>query len=261
MEIELDVQDKSGESVRAVDRALDILSAFKGVPKGLTVAELLKRVDLSRPTLYRLLHTLENKGFVTSSGDPQRFRLGPSVAQLAYSWNASLNLADLAEPTMRRIWEATGETVALFVPEGLMRLCVAEIPSRQALSFRRGVGYRERLVRGASGRSILAQIESGIDLESYAAGIDIDLEKCRAELARIRKRGYAVSRNELIEGAVAIAVPVFDGSNRVVASLGVFGPSIRLPQTKVDAFGPLLVSEGVVLSASLGQALPSTVRS
>ncbi|MDB5828633.1 MAG: transcriptional regulator [Variovorax sp.] len=254
MEAALDVQDKSAESVRAVDRALDILSAFRGVAGGLTVAELLKRVDLSRPTLYRLLRTLENKGFVASSGDPQRFRLGPSVAQLAHSWNAGLNLADVAAPAMRRVWEATGETVALFVPEGLMRLCVAEMPSLEALSFRRGVGYRERLVRGASGRSILAQIESGIDLESYAAGVDVDLEKCRIELAKIRKRGYAVSRNELIEGAVAIAVPVFDGSNRVVASLGVFGPSVRLSQAKVDAFGSLLVTEGAALSAALGQA-------
>lgn len=256
MEAALDAQDKSAESVRAVDRALDILSAFKGVTEGLTVAELLKRVHLSRPTLYRLLRTLENKGFVVSLGDPQRFRLGPSVAQLAHSWNAGLDLADVAEPTMRRVWEATGETVALFVPEGLMRLCVAELPSRQALSFRRGVGYRERLVRGASGRSILAQIESGIDLKSYAAGTDVDIDKCRAELAKIRKRGYAVSRNELIEGAVAIAAPVFDGSNRVVASLGVFGPSLRLPQAKVDAFGSLLVSEGAALSAALGHALP-----
>ena len=133
------------------------------------------------------------------------------------------------------------------------------MPSRQALSFRRGVGYRERLVRGASGRSILAQLDAGIDLESYAAGIDIDLDKCRAELAKIRKRGYAVSRNELIEGAVAIAAPVFDGSNRVVASLGVFGPSVRLPQARVDEFGPLLVREGAALSAALGHAIPLTV--
>jgi DNA-binding IclR family transcriptional regulator len=137
--------------VRAVDRALDILLAFKGVDGTLAVADLLKRVDLSRPTLYRLLHTLEQKGFVVSSGDPQRYRLGPSVAQLAHSWSTSLKLSEVAEPTMRRVWEASGETVALFIPEGLMRLCVAELPSQQALSFKRGVGYRERLVLGASG--------------------------------------------------------------------------------------------------------------
>jgi len=233
MEIESIAQDKSAESVRAVDRALDILLAFKGADGGLTVADLLKRVDLSRPTLYRLLHTLEKKEFLISSGDPQRFRLGPSVAQLAHSWNAGLNLAEVAQPAMQCVWEATGETVALFVPEGLMRLCVAEMPSQQALSFRRGVGYRERLVLGASGRAILAQIEATIELDSYAAGLEIDLQKCRAELEKTRKRGFAVSRDELIVGAVAIAAPIFDGASRVVGSLGIFGPTVRLPDSKV----------------------------
>jgi DNA-binding IclR family transcriptional regulator len=246
-------QDKSADSVRAVDRALDILLAFKGLDGALTVAELLKRVELSRPTLYRLLHTLQRKGFVAALGDPQRFRLGPAVAQLAHSWSASLKLSDVAEPAMRRVWEATGETVALFVPEGLMRLCVAEIPSTQALSFRRGVGYRERLVLGASGRSILAYIEEGTELDAYAAGLDVDVKKCAAELKRVRQRGYAVSRDELIQGAVAIAAPLFDGANRVAGSLGIFGPTVRLPDARVAQFGQLLVEEAGAISAALGR--------
>ena len=248
--------DKAADSVRAVDRALDILLAFKGVDSGLTVADLLKRVELSRPTLYRLLHSLEHKGFVVSSGDPQQFRLGPSVAQLAHAWTASLDLADLAQPMMRRVWEATGETVALFVPEGLMRLCVAEIPSQQALSFKRGVGYRERLALGASGRSILAQMPDDVDLEAHAAGLKLDVEKWRSELETIRQCGYAVSREELIAGAVAVAAPIFDGSGRVAGSLGVFGPSVRMSDAQVGKFGPLLVREATAVSFALGRGAP-----
>ena len=244
----------AADSVRAVDRALDILSAFQGVDGGLSAADLLKRVDLSRPTLYRLLRTLERKGFVVASGDPQRFRLGPAVARLAHSWNASLKLSDVAEPAMRRVWEQTGETVALFVPEGLMRLCVAEVPSQQALNFRRGIGYRERLLLGASGRSILAQFYDSVDLEAYADGLQVDLAACRDELARVRRRGYAVSRNELIQGAVAIAAPIFDKSGRVAGSLGVFGPTVRLPEARVEAFARLVVQEAGAISAALGQA-------
>jgi len=250
-------QGKAGDSVRAVERALDILLAFGGAEGGLTVAELIKRVDLSRPTLYRLLNTLELKGFVASSGDPQRFRLGPSVAQLAHSWSSSLKLSDVAEPFMRRVWAATEETVALFVPDGLMRLCVAEIPSPQALSFKRGVGYRERLVVGASGRSILAHIEDRVDLAAYAEGVVIDIEKYREELRKTRRRGYAVSRDELIQGAVAIAAPIFDGGGQVVGSLGVFGPSVRMPEARVQEFGRLLVQEAADISVALGKARPS----
>lgn len=148
--------EKMSDSVRAVDRALEILMAFTATDYELSVGELLKRVDLSRPTLYRLLHTLEQSGFVISGGEPQKFRLGPSVAHLAHVWTSSLDISELAQPVMRRIWEQTGETVALFVPQGAYRLCIAELPSAQPLSFKRGAGYQERILLGASGRAILA---------------------------------------------------------------------------------------------------------
>jgi DNA-binding IclR family transcriptional regulator len=226
------------DNVRAVDRALEILLAFTPADDELTVSELLKRVDLSRPTLYRLLGTLERNRFLMRSGEPQRFRLGPAVAQLAHVWSASHNVAAVAQPMMHKAWKETGETVALFVPDGLYRLCVAEMPSAQPLSFKRGVGYRERLLLGASGRAILAHTGDTLP----------------RELAQVRARGYAVSRDELIQGAVAVAAPFFSGSGQVAGSMGIFGPSVRLGDAKVEKFGKLLVREADKISKALGQA-------
>jgi DNA-binding IclR family transcriptional regulator len=110
--------DKSNEGVRAVDRALDILMAFRAGDRQLSAGELLKRVDLSRPTLYRLLRTLELQRFHRVVGDPQRFELGPSVAHLAHVWSSSLDIATLSQPMLRRLWDQTGETVALLVHHG-----------------------------------------------------------------------------------------------------------------------------------------------
>ncbi len=253
--------EKMSDSVRAVDRALDILMAFTATDYELSVAELLKRVDLSRPTLYRLLHTLEQSGFVISVGEPQKFRLGPSVAHLAHVWTSSLDISALAQPVMRRIWEQTGETVALFVPLGAYRLCIAELPSAQPLSFKRGAGYQERILLGASGRAILAYaVNDASELKSYATGSPIDLTRYPAELAQIRKRGYAISKDELIEGAVAVAAPFFNGAGRVAGSIGVFGPSARLHAAQIEAYGLLLLQEAKVLSKALGH-VPSDISS
>ena len=238
--------EKNQDSVRAVDRALDILLAFRPGDEALTVAELLKRVDLSRPTLYRLRNALEHNGFLVSSGEPQRFRLGSSVARLAYVWASSHRIADIAQAPLRRLWEATGETVALFVPEGAYRVCVAEIESVQPLSFRRGLGYREKLAMGASGRAILAHMDS-------AAMEALDVHVDPTELAAIRERGYAVSRNELIEGAVALAAPFFNGADRVAGSLCIFGPGVRMTEDRVSTFTEWLVAEATTLSKALGQ--------
>mgnify|MGYP000400827748 FL=1 len=239
--------------MRAVERALDVLAAFGPAHHDLLVADLVKIVGLSRPTLYRLLNTLEKKGFVTSSGEPQRFRLGPSVAKLAHNWSATLDLSSLARPVMTEAWTFTTETVALFVARGDMRLCVAEMPSPQPISFRRGVGYTEKLVRGASGRAILAYtpMQAG-QLEAFAAGTNSDLAWLRDQLALTLERGYAMGHNELIQGAYAVAAPFFDSTGTVAGSLGVFGPDIRLTETRVNEFGQFLRGMADRLTTSLG---------
>jgi DNA-binding IclR family transcriptional regulator len=244
---------KTSDNVRAVDRALDILMAFTADDWELTATDLLKRVDLSRATLYRLLYTLEENGFLTSEGEPQRFRLGSSVAHLAHVWTASLDIAHIAQPMLRRVWEVSGETAALFVPQGSDRLCVAEISSTQPLSFKRGVGYKERLALGASGRAILAFREyDPEEIRTLIAGLDTSFSDYERELEATKQRGYAVSLEELIAGAVAIATPFFNGSGEVAGSIGVFGPRVRMDDAKVEHLGQLLIEQAAHLSKALG---------
>ncbi len=248
----METAEKAGEGVRAVDRALDILMAFTATDHRLTAGELARRVDLSRPTLYRLLRTLEHKGFIVSSGEPQRFELGPSVAHLAHVWGAGLDIATVAQPMMRRLWEATGETVSLLVHQGAIRTCVAELPSAQPLSFKRGVGYSTDVTLGASGRVILAHVAAP---ETYLGGDgarDMDLVAYLDRLRTIREQGYEISRDELIKGAVAMAVPYFGGDGQVKGSLAVFGPGVRVDEERVRAIVAVLKEEGARLSAALG---------
>jgi DNA-binding IclR family transcriptional regulator len=247
-------KEKNGaENVRAVERALDILSAFGPGDGELTVVDLLKRVDLSRATLYRLLYTLEQTGFVSAEGDPQRFRLGPAVGRLAWAWSASQNLAQRALPVMQSVWNATGETVALFAPQGKMRVCVAELPSPHPLSFKRGVGYTERIVRGASGRAVLAWQDLKPDeLAWLCEGETITPEQLQTQLAEVRRNGYAVSQDELIMGAAAVAVPFFDHTSQVAGSLAVFGPMVRLNGARITEVTQLVLDAAKTLTATLG---------
>jgi DNA-binding IclR family transcriptional regulator len=246
--------------VRAVVRALEILAAFRDGDPQLSASELLARVKLTRPTLYRLLYTLEQAGFVQAIGEPQRFALGPAVGQLSRVWAASqqaaLDLPAIAQPMMRQLWRDTGETVALFVPDGTDRVCIAEIPSGQALSFRRGVGHRDRIMLGASGRTILAYLpHTPAALRKYAKalpkGHGIDLEAFAAELERTRRRGWAVSKSELIQGAVAVAAPLFAADGKVIGSLVVFGPSVRIDAARQHQMVQLLLGQTKAISREL----------
>ena len=255
------MDNSNADTVRAVDRALDILLAFREGERDLSATELLARLPLRRPTLYRLLHTLVQAGFVHTSGEPQRFRLGDSVGQLARVWASfdekAVDLPAAAQPMMRRLRQHTGETVAVFIPDGNFRVCIAELASEQPLSFKRGVGYRERIMLGASGRTILAHLPHSMAiLKDYArdlpAGISIDLKRYAHELEQTRKRGYAVSRSELIEGAVAMAAPFFGSNGQVTGSLAVFGPTVRLDDARMTETSAMLIEESKALSRALG---------
>lgn len=249
-----------GDSVRAVGRALEILLAFTRTHPELSAGELIKRVDLSRSTLYRLLHTLEDHGFISSAGDPLRYRLGPSVARLSNVWQGGLDLKTVAEPVLRRIWRSTLETVSLFVLQGDTRLCIQELASPQPLSFKRGVGYTEHVARGATGKAILAfSWPTHEQLGAYTDGLGIDADALLAELGLIQRRGFALSRSELIDGAVALAVPFFDAAGRVAGSIGVFGPAVRLDPERQAFVARLLIEESEKLSQQCGQTTPAAV--
>lgn len=198
--------------VRSVLRALSILRCFTPEQPLLSVAEIGRQLRLSRPTLYRLLATLQQAGFVLAEGEPLRFRLGPAVAPMTQAWSASLNLPALASPVLERLHRQVGETVGLYVPRGDQRVCVAEMPGPQALTVVRGVGSVAPLSRGASGRVILAHRPEGEDDK---------------ELARVRRQGFALSRGELMPGVVAIAAAFFDQAGQVAGSVAVFAPESR----------------------------------
>jgi len=234
------------KTVRAVERAIEILQCFSVDNPVMTVVELQKKVRLSRPTLYRLLHTLTLKGLVRAQGEPQRFTLDHGVAQLAHVWMSALDATNAARPILSRLRDQTGETAALYVLREDTRTCVVEMPCRHALSIAQGVGHREPIFRGASGKIILAFMSDQV-VESVLENLprSISRKRLMEDVTRSRHEGFAVSRGEIIVGSVVIAGPVFDRTGSIAASI-----SISAPQTRVDDSWMTRTARAVVAAAS-----------
>jgi DNA-binding IclR family transcriptional regulator len=245
------------KSVRAVDRAIDILQCFSADKPSMSVIELQKKVRLSRPTLYRLLHTLVAKGLVRADGEPQRFALDYGVAQLWHVWMSALDATAVAQPIITRLRDQTGETAALYVLRDNLRACVLEMTSLHVLSITQGVGRSEHVSRGASGKAILAFMNDGMAasaMQTLPQGTN--RKSLLEDLAKVRQDGFAVSRGEVIIGAVAIAAPVFDRSGHVVGSIGVAGPQARINEDWITRSTKLLVAGSSELSIALGYRRP-----
>ncbi len=222
-------------SVQSVDRAIDILQCFIGTTRGLKVAEIEATTGIARPTLYRLIKTLVTRRMLRRSEDPTRFELDYGVIELASAAFRGFNLGVRAEPALRDLVQAADETVALSVYRDGKRLYLREIPAPHALTFARGVGSEDPITRGATGIAILA-FETPDAIERYVQSVpDTDRRALRDAIDRTRKSGYAISRNEIVPGASAIAAPIFDRKRVVIGSVGVYGPSARLTAKAIAA--------------------------
>lgn len=257
--IEIGTTEEMGSTVRAVDRAVAILRAFSVRAPILSVAQIQASVNLSRPTVYRLLETLEATGLVKSEGNPQCFRLAHGVMQLARVWLAGINLPDISQRIVESLRDDTGETSALFIPRGDLRLCVLEYRSHEVLAIARGIGDTGPLIQGASGKAILAFM-SDTNQEEIVAKLPEKSKRTRLfeELIQIRRKGYALSRGEVFAGAVAVAAPVFDHSGEIVGSLGVFGPESRMNEQRTTKAARQVVAATREISALLGTRAADT---
>lgn len=249
-----DVAGREGgmSSVRAVDRAIAILQSFTAEQPAMSVIEIQRRVGLSRPTLYRLLHTLALKGLIRAEGEPQRFKLAHGVMQLAHVWLRGLDAVGVARPILERLRDQTGETAALFALQEDRGICILECASHHVLAISRGVGHAVQVTQGATGKAILGHLQPAQQREFLDKLARAQRTQLEDALAEARRSGYATSRGEIFVGAVAVAAPYFDHRGQVIGSVGLYGPTARVSDDRLREFARLVVDAAREISSLLG---------
>ncbi|MDB5648512.1 MAG: transcriptional regulator, IclR family [Hyphomicrobiales bacterium] len=243
--------EAAGSPIRAVQRAFQVLRAFTPEQSSMTVAELQQRAGISRPTLYRLLATLEAEGLVKGAGDPLRYQLDFGVAHIANAWFRTVDPARIAAPVLTRLWHSVDETVAFLVARGSSRICVVEFAGSQKLSYARGLGHVDHIAATASGRAILAFSDATIIRDALTTVSKAERGIIEAELVQIRKKGHAIS-NGSIEGIRGVAVPVFDRAGAVAGSISITGPESRLQKQNLKRCIKEARSAALEISTALG---------
>jgi IclR family transcriptional regulator, acetate operon repressor len=240
-------------NVRSVNRAIAILKAFSIGKPSMSVIEIQEKVNLSRPTVYRLLETLAAHGLVRAYGTPQRFSLDYEVGRLGQTWVAGLDPVVSGLPILEQLHQETKETVALALSRERQHLYVWEMPSPHVMSMSRGIGPMDHLTRGASGKVILAFMnEKDVNSVLLTTPKDIDKKTVLKQLEKIRIDKYYVARGEIFPGALGIAAPYFDRSNCVTGAVVVYGPEVRFSDETITKTIKLVVESAIAISATLG---------
>lgn len=223
-------------TVRAVDRALDILLCFSRAEGGLTLSDIARQVNLHKSTVYRLLTSLQAKGFVRKEVNSDHYLLGWSVLELLSSLHQSDELSALALPEMTRLRDLTGETVSLYARSATDRVRIQSVESHQPVRNVGTIGRRYPLYIGASGKVLLAYAQADVIdtiLHTNTIPEDFNPQELREQLEAVRQDGYAISIQERDISAAALAVPVFGRNQQITASLAVSGPVSRFTPARM----------------------------
>lgn len=223
-------------SVQSIERAFAILDVVAAHPQGLGVTEIAARVGLPKSTVSRLLGTLEGLTAVSRHHKNDYFQIGSGVMSLVVRLPFQQNLVLLARPFLLRLAEQIGEDVGLCIPDGDSAFYVDQVRHDGAVQVKDWTGARLPLHVVTSGRLFLAarpdrQVERYLKrpLTPYGPGTPTDPAQLWQRLRHIRETGYDWSLEEFAPGLNALAVPVQNGADEVVASITLFGPSFRFP--------------------------------
>lgn len=245
----------STRPVASVGRALAVLDSLAERGAELGTNEISRRTGINPSTVSRLLATLVSSGLVEHMPSSGRYRLGMRLVQLGNAVLERLDLREIARPHLQALVEGTDETATLSVPGERFAVTVDFIQSPSSVQSVAHVGRPSVAHATATGKVMLAF--GGVErpagrLEAYTERTITDRQALASEVERVRQRGWAQTVGEREEGLNAVAFPVWDDQERLVAIAGVQGPAPRFGPKAMRVAVGLLRQRADAISKALG---------
>ncbi|MBN6185506.1 IclR family transcriptional regulator [Aneurinibacillus sp. BA2021] len=221
-----------GESVKSLEKTLDILESFSMDAPALSLTTIQRRTGLPKSTVFRLLHTLERRQYIQQNEATQKYELGFKFFSLGSIVQNAFNLREAALSVMRELMEKTDETIELNLLEGGRRVCIEKVDSSHTVRNFVRVGEQHDIHQGASGKVLFAYAPAA-ERARLLARLPLAQEakaKLEKELRQIRQDGVCVTKEERMKGSFAIAAPIFDYTGAAIAGLTLAGPIQRLTE-------------------------------
>jgi len=222
-------------TISAVDRALLLLEALAEMPDS-GVSELAAKTGFTKTLIFRLLFTLEERGFVAKDAARRTYSLSWRAMLLGDQARRQSKLISAADPQMAELRRLTGCNVSVQIRDGLNSVVVAQRRGVQEQRIYAEIGRRGPLHAGGGPKVLLAfapeevrQAVLSSALARYTPNTIIDPEKLDAALATIRRDGWVMSEGELDHSTLSVAIPIYDSNSEVAAALAVTGKSELLP--------------------------------
>ncbi len=212
------VKESTPTRIRSVRRAATLLEAVANDPGGCTATAAAAATDIPVPTAYHLLNTLVDAGLLAKD-ERRRYRLGAKMGLLAEAFLAQVSAPTYLVERLHELAERTGETAYLSAWRSHDAVLLQIVEGHRAVRVSGlHLGYRGAAHVRASGKVLLAYGRPGT-LEDYLRTHAVEAAPLRAQIAQVRRAGYAIDEEEFAEGVACIAAPVADGTTAIGISV------------------------------------------
>lgn len=244
---------------RAFGRGLDVLEALAQAGGPVTLADLTQRTALPKATVHRLLRILQLRGYAWQD-EQQRYLASYRILTLADRMQHSAAYVRIARPVMATLQQQIPETIHLSVLEGQSAIYVEKLEALRPYRMASAVGWPFDLHSNAMGKAILAFLpaeEAGdwlrrLTLRRYTSTTLTDQGALRADLERVRRRGFALDDEEDEEEVRCVGAAVLDHRMRPVGGICVSAPTFQMSLERAIALGPQVVHAAKEISVALG---------
>ena len=248
-------QVEAPQGTQAVVRAMRMLKAFSARKPELSLEQLCTALGLTRTTAHRLLAALESEGLIERNSTLNTYRLGRELVALGSQALLTSDLRAIVRPTLERIAAESEESTTLEVLVGDQMLILDGVKGHHLISAGLEIGTRWPAHATSSGKSVLAGLSEPrreqilrAPMSRYTRHTLTNAAAVRRELETIRKVGYAVAKQELEAGYVAVAAEFRGPLGEVEGAISVGGPVSRFSRRRIERLGRQLRDEADVLS-------------
>lgn len=234
-------EDSGPRLIQSIERAVAILEIIARDGGAAHLKDIAERSRLGKTTAHNILKTLDELGYVRRRVGDTRYHLGGRIQNLARIAGDDGALRVRLRPVLEAIARTTRETVYLAVPSGDETWYLDAIESGQTLKTACPVGVRERLEGSAIGLVFLAFMP-GLGKRVLATRADALGPDILSEIDKVERVGFALDLESYQPGLHCVAVP-WREAGEVRASIGLSGPSTRLPRDKLSDIAWMMMKE------------------
>lgn len=233
------------QGAQAALRAVRLLKLFTNERSEMSLAEISRASGLNKTTTHRLLRALQSESLIDRNPATSAYSLGAGLMALGVQALASSDLRRRVRPVLRTLARETGETATLEVPFEDNMLILDEVAGSHVIGSAGNIGTRWPIHATSTGKAWLAFDEAGIErlgeqLKPVTGSTLTDRDALQPQLAEIRRRGYAVTIDEVEEGYTAVATIIRGVLGDVQGALSIGGPTQRLTAVRRAELGTVL---------------------